>query len=96
MTPLQSGQILPQSNERNTHFLWELLLGTLLLLHDLGDGSRGLLGFALLELADLVSVVGMVGVVGVQEVELGVIYFILTNSGFEFRTISGEEKDKIV
>lgn len=81
--------------KRSTHLLWELLLGTLLLLHDLGDGSRGLLGFALLELADLVPVVGMVRVVGVQEVELGVIYFILTNSGFKFWTISEEQQDKL-
>lgn len=37
----------------------------------------------------------MVRVVGVQEVELGVIYFILTNSGFELWTISGEQEEKM-
>lgn len=58
-----------------------------LLLHDLGHGRRGLLGLTLLELVDLVAVVGMVRVVGVQEVELGVVYLILTDPGFELRSI---------
>lgn len=79
--------------KRNTHLLWKLLLSTLLLLHDLGNSSRGLLCFTLFELADFVPVVCMVRIIGVQEIELRVIYFILTNSSFKFWTISGEKKD---
>lgn len=74
--------------KRNAYLLWKLLLSSLLLLHNLGNSSRGLLGLALFELADFVPVVCMVRVVGIQEIELGVIYFILTNSSFKFWTIS--------
>lgn len=80
--------------KRNTYLLRKLLLSTLLLLHDLGNSSRGLLCFTLFELADFVPVVRMVRIVGIQEIELRVIYFILTNSSFKFWTISGEGKDK--
>lgn len=57
-----------------SNLLGQLLLGgLLLLLHNLGDGGRGLLSLPFLELADLVTVIGMVRVIGVQEVELGVV-----------------------
>lgn len=74
--------------KRNAYLLWKLLLSSLLLLHNLGNSSWGLLGLALFELADFVPVVCMVRVIGIQEIELGVIYFILTNSSFKFWTIS--------
>lgn len=78
------------------NLLGQLLLGgLLLLLHDLGDGSRGLLGLPLLELADLVTVIGMVRIIGVQEVELGVVDLVLSYPSFKFRPISGRrEKHK--
>lgn len=75
------------------NLLRQLLLGgLLLLLHNLGDGGRGLLGLPLLELADLVAVVGMVRVIGVQEVELGVVDFVLSDPSFKFRSVSGRRK----
>lgn len=77
------------------HLLGQLLLGgLLLLLHDLGDGGRGLLGLALLELADLVAVVGMIRVVGVQEVELGVVDLVLSYPRFKFRSISRKREKR--
>lgn len=82
-------------SERDTYLLWQLLLGSLLLLHHLGNSSRGLLGFALFELTDFVPVVGMVGIVGVQEIELGVVYLILANSSFKLWPISGEETEEL-
>lgn len=73
----------------SSNLLGQLLLGgLLLLLHDLGDGSRGLLSLPLLELADLVAVVGMVRVIGVQEVKLGIVDLILSYPSFKFRSIS--------
>lgn len=78
-----------------SHLLGQLLLGgLLLLLHDLGDGGRGLLSLALLELADLVPVVGMVRVVGVQEVELGVVDLVLSYPRFKFRSISSKREKR--
>lgn len=78
-----------------SHLLGQLLLGgLLLLLHDLGDGGRGLLSLALLELADLVPVVGMVRVVGVQEVELGVVDLVLSYPRFKFRSISRKREKR--
>ena len=78
-----------------SHLLGQLLLGgLLLLLHDLGDGGRGLLSLALLELADLVPVVGMVRVIGVQEVELGVVDLVLSYPRFKFRSISRKREKR--
>lgn len=69
--------------------LWQLLGRLLhrLLLHNFGHCCRWFLGLALLELIDLMAVVGMVGVVGVQEVELGVVYLVLTDPGFKLWSI---------
>lgn len=76
-----------------SNLLGQLLLGgLLLLLHDLGDGSRGFLSLPLLELADFVAVVGMVRIVGVQEVELGVVDLVLSYPSFKFRSISRKRK----
>ena len=78
-----------------SHLRGQLVLGgLLLLLHDLGDGGRGLLSLALLELADLVPVVGMVRVVGVQEVELGVVDLVLSYPRFKFRSISSKREKR--
>lgn len=80
----------------SSNLLGQLLLGgLLLLLHDLGDGSRGLLSLPLLELADLVAVVGMVRVIGVQEVKLGIVDLILSYPSFKFRSISTRKEREL-
>ena len=79
-----------------SNLLRQLLLGgLLLLLHDLGDGGRGLLSLPLLELADLVAVVSMVRVIGVEKVELGVVDLILSYPSFKFRSISRKRKKEL-
>ena len=52
--------------------------------------------FALLEVLDLVLVVGVVGVVGVEEVELGVVEFILPDPSLELRTVTSHETRGLV
>ena len=47
--------------------------------------------FALLEVLDLVLVVGMVRVVRVEEIELGVVEFILSDPSLELRTVTSDE-----
>lgn len=76
-----------------SNLLGQLLLGgLLLLLHDLGDGGRGLLSLPLLEFADLVAVVGMVRIVRVQEVKLGIVDLVLSYPSFKFRSVSTRRK----
>lgn len=79
---VNAGQWLFVYFHREADLLWQLLLHCLLL-HDFGHCCRWFLGLALLELIDLMAIVGMVGVVGIQEVELGVVYFVLADPGLK-------------
>ena len=83
---------------QGTHLLGELLLGGLLqglLLHDLGNSSRGFLSLSLLELIDLVSVVGMVWVIRVQKIEFRIIDLVLPDPGLKLWSISSKvEEDR--
>lgn len=54
-------------------------------------GETSLHTFSFSEFLDLVLVVCMVGVSRVQKVELGIILFILTDTGFKLGAISGNE-----